>query len=183
MGDVPGRGVEAAALKSDLRAAVQAYAVVEGRFPARVVDCLDRFVRTTGRGELTTLVYLTLDPETGDVRFCSAGHCAPLLLTGAGVGRFLHDNYTPPLGTAGAGRRQEERARLEAGATLLLFSDGLVENAKRPFDQGLLKLAEAAAAGPDSLDRLCDHVLERCLAGQRRDDDISLLGIRRSARG
>lgn len=176
MGDVPGRGMDAVGLKADLRVAAQAYAVLCGPAPGRIVGLLDRFVAATGRGSDTTAAVLALHPATGRVRLCSAGHCSPLVLDGGGSW-FLHDDFTPALG-ADAGERPELTARLEPGSTLLLFTDGLVERHDQPLALGLLQLLEASANPVAGLEALCDEVLSACVDRRRRDDDVSLLALR-----
>src|SRR6185295_13877151 len=73
IGDVVGRGIEAAATMSQLRTALRAYAV-EGLEPSVVVAKLHRLVEHLRVGMSTTLVYLDLDPFTREVRYVSAGH-------------------------------------------------------------------------------------------------------------
>ena len=68
--------------------------------------------------------------------------------------------------------------QLGTGFTLLLFTDGLVESGTISRAAGMERLRRAAADGPDRLEDLCDHVLTVCTADLRRDDDISLLGVR-----
>ncbi|MDP1805400.1 MAG: SpoIIE family protein phosphatase, partial [Acidimicrobiales bacterium] len=80
IGDVPGRGVEAAVAMSEMRAAVRAYAAIEGDSPARVVSHLDQLADTTGLGRGARVLYLVLDGSA--VRFVNAGGCPPLLLDG-----------------------------------------------------------------------------------------------------
>ena len=181
VGDVAGRGVEAAGAMSDLRAAVRAYAVVDGDAPGRVLAHLDRLVGLTGMDELTTLVYLAVRPATGEVRLSNAGHCPPLVLGApGGTGRFLWDASSAPLGalSAAAGPRPEETLVVTPGTTILLFTDGLVADRERAVPDGLEALQRAVAHGPDGLDELCDHVMGTCLTDGRRDDDVCLLGVR-----
>jgi hydrogenase maturation protease len=179
MGDVVGRGFEATAAMTDLRAAVRAYSVLNGDSPARLVGHLDRLAAATGVGDNAALIYLTLRPRTGEVRFTNAGHCPPLLLGGDDVsGRFLHDPHSGPLGAVGDVERPEARVQLAPGATLLLFTDGLVRSEVRPIGDGLERLRQAATGGPTPLEDLCDHVVTVCSDGLRADDDICLLAIR-----
>ena len=179
IGDVVGRGFEATPAMTDLRAAVRAYVVLDGESPARVVALLDRFATATGIGDRTTLIYLTLRPHTGEIRFSNAGHCPPLLFGGGDVSdRFLHDANSGPLGTAENLERPEAKIQLAPGETLLLFTDGLVQSEVRPMADGLETLRKAAIEGPTPLEDLCDHVLAACGDGLRADDDICLLAIR-----
>jgi hydrogenase maturation protease len=178
VGDVDGRGVEVAAAMGDLRAAVRAYAVMEGASPARLVRQLDRLAATTGLGGQARLLYLVLQPGTGEVRFTNAGGCPPLLLE-AGGDRFLTGGGCAPLGAPAGADRPEVSVRLPEDGTLLLFTDGLVQSRTVPKAVGMERLRRmAAVAGPLGLEDLCDDVLSACTGSLRRDDDICLLGLR-----
>jgi hydrogenase maturation protease len=177
VGNVAGRGVEVASAMSDLRAAVRAYAAIDGDAPARLIGHLDRLAATSGLGRQARVVYVVLDPATGEARFVSAGGCPPLLLSRSGA-RFADAADSGALGAADGADRSEATLRLTPDATLLLCTDGLVESRAVPRAAGLERLRRAAVTGPDQLDRLCDHVLGECTADGRRDDDICLLGVR-----
>jgi hydrogenase maturation protease len=179
VGNVDGRGVEVAPAMTDLRAAARAYAVVDGASPARVVGHLDRLAEATGVGHRARLLYLTLQPATGEVRFANAAGCPPLLLDGRPArGRFVDHARSAPLGELAGIERPEGTLRVTAGSTLLLCTDGLVEHRKLSRAAGLERLQRAAMAGPGDLDDLCDHILSTCTNDGRRDDDICLLGVR-----
>jgi len=181
VGDVAGRGVEAAAAMGDLRAAVRAYAVIDGDgdSPTRLVAQLDRLAAATGLGKGTRLTYVVLDPSTGEARFVNAGGCPPLVVgPDAPHGRFLDGAVSAPLGDVSGAGRPEGTLRLAPQSTLLLFTDGLVESRKTPRPTGMERLRKAAAEGPCDVDQLCDHVLRSCTAELRRDDDIALAGVR-----
>jgi serine phosphatase RsbU (regulator of sigma subunit) len=179
MGDVPGRGVDATAVKSDMRMALRAYAAQQGHSPSRVLSSLDELVAATGIGEMTTVVYLTINLATGQVCLASAGHCPPLVVDSSGSASFLEEGGSVPLGTVEDVERPEALFQLPVGSTLLLFTDGLVEGRRRPIPDGLAQLRRAAANGPVPLDVLCEHLLRVCVNGQARDDDVSLLALRR----
>ena len=185
VGDVAGRGVEVAGAMSDLRAAVRAYAVIEGNSPARMLEHLDRLAETTGQGRHASLLYLTLQPATGEVGFANAGGCPPLLIdAGAPAGRFLDGARSGPLGAADGVPRREGTLRLGGGATLLLFTDGLVESPTVPRATGLDRLCRTATDGRvsgEGAEGLCEHVVSACAEGLRRDDDICLVAVRLAA--
>ncbi len=179
VGNVPGRGPEAAPTMSDLRAAVRAYVVLDGGSPSRLVADVDRLADRAGLGRGTRLVYLVLDPATGGVRYVNAGGAPPLLLTGdAPTGEFVDVARSVAIGEAASAPRPEVTLQLVAGSTMLLFTDGLVESRTVPRVTGLDRLRRAAAEGPAPLEELCDHVLRVCTRSLRRDDDICLLGVR-----
>ena len=182
VGEVDGRGVEAAGAMSDLRAAVRAYTVLDGDSPSRLVRHLDRLAEATGLGRQARLLYLLLQPATGEVRYAGAGGCPPLLLgSGAPYGRFVDIGGGAPLGAVGTADRCEGSLKLTADATMLLFTDGLVQSRSVSRAVGLERLRLAAADGPERLEDLCEHLLAACTARLRRDDDICLLGVRLTA--
>ena len=177
-GDVPGRGAEAVATMSELRAAVRAYAAIDGHSPALVMSHLDQLAAARRLEGTATLVYLTVDVASADIRLSNAGHCPPLLLGATrSAARFLREASSPPLGRCAGEARPEAVVRPSADSTLVVFSDGLVASGSRPLPDGLEVLRRAAGEGPDEIDRFCDHLLRSCLAGMRRDDDVSLLAV------
>jgi hydrogenase maturation protease len=182
VGDVEGRGVEVAGAMSDLRAAVRACAVLDGESPSGLMRQLDRLAEATGQGRDASLLYLTLQPASGEIRFANAGGCPPLLVDeGAPGGRFLDGARSGPLGTVSGAERPEKVVTLAAGSSLLLFTDGLVESRDIPRAMGLERLRRAATGRVAAMESLCDHVLAACTEDLRRDDDICLLGVRLGA--
>lgn len=178
VGNIAGRGVGVAAAMSDLRAAVRACVVLDGESPARLVRQLDRLAEATELGRKARLLYLTVQPATGEVRYCNAGGCPPLLSEdGVPYPCFMDAVGGPALGATGATRR-EGTTRLRPGATLLLYTDGLVESRTVSRPAGMERLRLAAADGSRELDDLCEHVLTICTGRLRRDDDICLVGMR-----
>ena len=173
IGDVPGRGVEAAVAMSEVRAAVRAYAALEGDSPARVVSHLDRLAESTGLGRGARVLYLVLDGST--VRFVNAGGCPPLLLDGVSGASFVDAAMSGPVGEHG-----HPEATLELGlrSTLLLYTAGLVESRRVPRAIGMERLRQVADEAPFALEALCDRVLAACTDGLRRDDDICVLAVR-----
>ncbi|MDQ4134433.1 MAG: hydrogenase maturation protease [Actinomycetota bacterium] len=179
IGDVAGRGLDATASMSELRAAVRAFALLEGHSPARLIGHLDRLAETRNLTDIATLLYLVVDPGRGTVRLCNAGHCPPLLLSpDKRSARFLRQACSPPLAAASDAHRAEAIVELDPGSSLLLFTNGLVASRTRSIEDGLECARRAALAGPDDVDALCDHMMTACLNSMRRDDDACLLGLR-----
>lgn len=176
IGDVPGRGVEAAVAMSEVRAAVRAYAAIEGGSPARVLGHLDRLAETTGLGAGARVVYLVLDGSA--VRFVNAGGCPPLLVDGVAGASFVDAAMSGPIGEPVEGGRPEATLDLGLRSTLLLYTGGLVESRRVPRAIGMERLRQVADEAPFALDALCDRVLSACTDGLRRDDDICLLAVR-----
>lgn len=176
IGDVVGRGVQAASQVAQLRSAVRVLALIDGYRPSRLIQLLDQLVRETDKIEETTLAYASVDAGSGEVVFSNAGQCPPLLLTSPGAAEFLGGGLSGPLGVLGGGPKPDAEVRLVPGSVLLLFTAGLVQSRDTSMTEGLQQLRRAVANGPADLEALCDHVLEVCLRDPR-DDDVSVLAV------
>ena len=111
IGDVMGRGVRAAAVMGQLRAAVRAYARLD-LAPADVLEYLDGVVRELGDEQIVTCVYAVYDPRDRSLTYANAGHLPPLLVVDGEPPRRLDGRGRPAAGR-GAGRRStEERVAL-----------------------------------------------------------------------
>jgi serine/threonine-protein kinase RsbW len=126
-------------------------------------------------------MFANLDPATGQLRIASAGHLPPLLLVG-GRAEVLQVRPSRMLGAPPSPAPAAEWAGvLPKGATLVLFTDGLVESRTADIDAGLAELVTAAeAAGTSDPDALCDLLLAG-VRGAHRDDDIALLVLTRNS--
>jgi PAS domain S-box-containing protein len=177
MGDVVGHGLGAAALMGQLRHATRAYAL-EGHPPGAVLDRLDRLMRTLDGGQMATLLYLVVEPDRSSVRLASAGHVPPLLVGPDGRAAFLDTAPDPPLGVFATSSHSEIEVPLEPGATLILYTDGLVEERGASIDEGLEALRVAAADPGEDPEALCDRLMAAMLDVHTPDDDIALLALR-----
>jgi serine/threonine-protein kinase RsbW len=178
VGDVVGRGLEAATAMGQLRSAVRALASAR-QGPAHLLESLDRFVEPLARAQMATLVYVEIALDSGLFCFASAGHPPPLLLETQEQPRFLWDAQSPPVG-ANLTRlpRPEAQLTLRPDARLLLYTDGLVERRREPLDVGLERLAEQfASQRATPLADLVEHLAEGMGAEARSDDDICVLGF------
>ena len=178
MGDVVGRGIPAASLMGQLRNGLRAY-VVEGRPPAQVLVLLNRLLRDCGAPhQMATLVVMVLDPETGELRYANAGHPPPLVQADDGSTRFLEEAVGVPLGAIGHADYPEATFVLTPGSTLLLYTDGLVEDRTMPLDVGFERLRASLGDAPDDLDAMCEHVTAHVRAAECAQDDMALLAVR-----
>ena len=176
IGDVGGRGMDAAATMGQLRNSLRAYAL-KGAGTAEVLDDLHNLVAVSaGAITFATVIYVVLDPATGAGEVATAGHL-PALLVGEDT-HYIDTPRCPPLGFSGADRCSIGRFELAAGETLWLFTDGLIESRRRPLDVGLDALLRAAGGATGELDSIADRLLVELPAS--RDDDIALLGLRRA---
>jgi len=176
LGDVVGRGERAAALMGQLRNAVRAYAF-EGLRPAQILDQVNGLLLDAGSEHMATMIFGILDSETGDFRFVNAGHPPPLFVEAKGGARYLEGGQGPPVGALPTARYGETVQRLTPGATLLLYTDGLVEDRATPLDEGLDRLRTAAGGGTEDLESFCSLVMQRVIGTSPSDDDIALLAV------
>ena len=177
MGDVVGHGLGAAALMGQLRHAMRAYAL-DGHSPSGVLDRLDRVVRSLDGGQMATLLYLVLEDDHRTVTFASAGHVPPLVISPDGEAVYLDSAPNPPLGVFESPTHREMAARLEPGSTIVLYTDGLVEERGVSIDQGLEALRLAASQDICHPDELCDRLVDAMLAIHPPNDDIAVLALR-----
>ncbi|MBW3574801.1 MAG: hydrogenase maturation protease [Actinobacteria bacterium] len=177
VGDAPGRGTEAAAIMSELRAAVRAYAVLDDDRPGRLVERLDRFVSATSIGQGSALAYLHLEPASGRGWMSSAGECPSVMSTGGGHARLIGPGASPLLG-ATRGDRPELELDVSPEATLFLFTAGAARAGGRSLGEGVEYLRCAAARGPRPLGAMCDHVFSACVGRSRRNDDALVVALR-----
>jgi PAS domain S-box-containing protein len=178
VGDVVGHDITAAATMGQLNSVYRAL-LVDQPTPSAMIDRLQASWPVLGLQRMATALFGTLDPGTGQLRLASAGHLPPLLLT-AGHAEFLPVRPSRMLGAPPAPAPALEWAGvLPVGATLVLFTDGLVESRSADIDEGLTHLLAAAAeAGTTEPDELCDRLLG-ALTGAHRADDIALLVLTR----
>jgi anti-sigma regulatory factor (Ser/Thr protein kinase) len=160
-----------------LRNALRAYAL-DGNSPAQVVEKLDRLVQNLEAGRMATLVYMVIAPDLGSVEFSSAGHLPPLVLRPDGSATYLEGGRTLPLGVMPSAEYPQADAELEPGSTIVLYTDGLVEERGASIDRGLEALKHAVTEGPTEPEALCDHIVSTLLADREATDDIAVLTVR-----
>ncbi|SOE03582.1 SpoIIE family protein phosphatase [Blastococcus haudaquaticus] len=178
VGDVVGHDITAAATMGQLNSVYRAL-LADRPTPSAVIDRLQASWSLLGMQRMATALFASLDAGTGQLRIASAGHPPPLLIT-AGHAEFLPVTPSRMLGAPPAPAPALEWAGvLPVGATLLLFTDGLVESRAADIDEGLAHLLAAAVdARTSDPDELCDRVLAD-LTGTHRADDIALLALTR----
>jgi serine phosphatase RsbU (regulator of sigma subunit) len=174
IGDVMGRGLRAAAVMGQLRATARAH-VYADLGAAEVLARTDTELMRLEQEQIATALLAVLDPATGSLTIASAGHLPPLLRTDDGEVVYLDVEPGPPLGT-GAGGYSELQVTLPKGATVLLYTDGLVEDRRLPIDEGLATLAAAAAISREP-ELLCDRALVALGRDSAHDDDTAMLAV------
>jgi PAS domain S-box-containing protein len=178
MGDVAGKGLAAASMVGRLRSALRAYAL-EGHPPARVVEQLNRLIWTEeNESQMATLLYVVVDPAAGELRWVNAGHPPPLLLTDSRLPQFLEDGSSVPLGVLPFPEFEELSVPIGGDATVVLYTDGLVERPGEHIDTGLDRLAEVVRSATADPQQLCDLVLAELVPDIGAPDDVALLTLR-----
>ena len=182
VGDVVGRGIDAAATMGQLRSALRALAST-GLGPAALLVALDEYARRHEVGRMTTVVCAALDVADGELRYACAGHPPPVLVTPGEAPRMLWEGRSMPL-DAHAGRarpRAEGHCRLAAGSAVLLYSDGLVERRSRTLDEGVERLLQAVDERRDDEVAALVAGLADVLEDREHADDVCLLAARLAA--
>lgn len=190
IGDVTGHDLEAAAAMGQLRSLLRGIAVTSGEGPAGVLAHVDQAMVTLAVDTIATAVvaFLEQDDATGttSLRWSAAGHPPPVLVrpaadgVGGPVAELLWGGHGPMLGLDPTIERAEHRVVVPPGATVLLYTDGLVERRRQPIDEGLdrlLGVATELVAAQLPLEALCDELLVRLLP-ERTDDDVAVVAVR-----
>jgi PAS domain S-box-containing protein len=177
VGDVVGQGAAAAAVMGQLRSALSAH-LLDGDAPAVALSKLDRFSHRVAGSRASTAACLLLDTRSGHMRWARAGHLPPLHLCPDGA-HYLDGATGCVLGIPGAPPFTEADAVLEPGSTVLLYTDGLVERRGEVIDDGLDRLAAAAAAHPHAdPDTLIAALFDATLDDSEIPDDIAVIAVR-----
>ncbi|MEU1179012.1 SpoIIE family protein phosphatase [Streptomyces sp. NPDC005820] len=179
VGDVVGHGLEAAGVMGQLRSALSAASrVAEG--PAEALNVLGRYAHVVDGAESATVVTTFIDFDRQTITYSSAGHPPPALVHPGGRVEFLDRATDPPLDAPpDPGPRPQECAAYDHGATLVLYTDGLVERRHEDIDTGLNRLAEALSRHRnDDPESLADSVLLELLPPGGATDDTALVVVR-----
>ena len=127
VGDVSGKGLEAASLAATTRSTVHAFV----HEVAQTDEALSRansvlYSQQPGVESFVTVCLITLDVATGSLRYSSAGHPPPAMLGADGSIRFLKITDLP-IGVVPSHEYHMNRDRIERGEKLILYTDGISE--------------------------------------------------------
>lgn len=177
VGDVVGRGIEAAATMGQLRSATRALAST-GLPPGDLLEALDSYAARHRVGGMSTVVYAELALGTRELRFSCAGHPPPVLAAAGEEPRLAWEGRSTPLDVhlKPDRSRPEARCRLDPGGLVLLYTDGVIERRERSIDVGLERLLEEVRAHRDEAPAaLATSVLHALEAAEHRDDACGLV--------
>ena len=182
MGDVSGKGIEAASISSAVKTALSAYAW-EGRTPARMVATLNEFLLGFSRVEtFATLFVGIVDLATSSLMYCSAGHPPAILVSAKSGEAELLDVQSGVVGAFHDMEYKNGTVRLHEGDILLLYTDGTTE-ARSPegafFGETGLRdmIMNEVPQGFDGLLNRFLSTLDR-YTGRRLDDDVAMVALR-----
>jgi serine phosphatase RsbU (regulator of sigma subunit)/anti-sigma regulatory factor (Ser/Thr protein kinase) len=175
VGDVAGHGLAAAVLMGQMRNAFRAYAY-DHSSPA---DVLRRMRRHVSDDALATAVCMRLDPYARELTYASAGHPPALLLAAdCGTVSRLDRASAPPLGIVEAEAVHEAAIDLPADATIVAYTDGLVERRDWSLDVGIDLLASVLASSSGSTpEALASRIVHEVAGRVASGDDIAFLII------
>ncbi|MFI6658761.1 SpoIIE family protein phosphatase [Streptomyces sp. NPDC050523] len=186
IGDVVGHDLEAAAGMAQVRNMLRAYAWSQAEPPSRIVERLDGAIQHITDVTMATMIFARIeaaDDGTWHLAWTNAGHPPPLLISQDGMAHYLTAGHGLLLGTGAGRERPDATASLPPGSTLVLYTDGLIEDPGQTLDVGLDRLRRhAAALVHRPLTAFTDQLLRR-VRPERNDDDVALLALRIPARG
>ncbi|MFI1505617.1 SpoIIE family protein phosphatase [Streptomyces sp. NPDC020597] len=185
VGDVVGHDLEAAAGMAQVRNMLRAYAWALHEPPSQIVARLDEAVMHITDVAMATLILARIEAaDDGHWRltWTNAGHPPPLLISHDGLAEYLTGGHGILLGTGARRPRTDATAPLPPGSTLLLYTDGLIEEPGHTLDEGLHRLRRhAAALAHRPLASFADQLLRR-VRPTANDDDVALLALRAPTR-
>ncbi|MYR41668.1 GAF domain-containing SpoIIE family protein phosphatase, partial [Streptomyces sp. SID5910] len=181
IGDVQGHGVQAAAMMGQLRSAARAFALGD-RPPDEVMSGTNHLLIDLDAGLFASCCYIRLDPATGRACAARAGHPPPIVRHPDGRTRVLDLPGGVVLGVDPGARYPLTEFRLDPGAVLALYTDGLVERPGTDIDDGITALRVALARAGDPAARpggglaaVADRLTVAARHATDRPDDIALL--------
>ncbi|MBF9070824.1 PP2C family protein-serine/threonine phosphatase [Streptacidiphilus fuscans] len=185
VGSVTGGGADSAAAMGRLRAALRAYAVLEGEDPVAVLGDLELLLKSTEPARTATALYAFVEPSARRLSLAGAGQCPPLLVTSFGAS-FVETSLSAPLGMLSCWEAPGVELRADRGDVLLLYTDGLARRCgEESLHAGQTRLRAAAAEAPRDVrqdpERFCAYLLDACLGSSEPlpgADDVVLLAAR-----
>jgi PAS domain S-box-containing protein len=178
VGDVVGRGLEAAATMGQLRSATRALAST-GLTPGALLEALDGFAVRHRVGVMATLVFAELDLGDRTMRFACAGHPPPVLVRDEHRPMLLWEGRSAPLGAFGGRSQERPEAGCEIGRAglVLFYTDGLVERRGHALDEGLEHVLDALAGWRDETPEALTEALVPDLGTDEHRDDVCILAV------
>lgn len=178
VGDVMGRGLEAAAAMGQIRSTIRAYAL-DDPAPASVMRRTDAFFEALALTQLVTVLYLLIDRRTDEVTLCSAGHLPPLLYEPSGT-RVVPIEVGLPFGVA-RDERTVTTVAVPPGSSLLLYTDGLVERPAEDIETGIARVRSLLDDEPPQATAASLARIAAAVQAPDHEDDVTVLLLARTA--
>ncbi len=176
VGDVMGRGVSAATTMIRVRAGIRGLLTVNPG-PAAVLTAADEMVARDAPEQFVTAAALLVDPVTGEMSLCNAGHIPPVVVGPDGRIEVLRGQAGPPLGVLRDSHRSVVTRHLQPGSLLIMVTDGVVESRRHDIDHGIRLLCDRSA---DLRDAPVKELVQgiAALADTSLHDDVTVLAAR-----
>jgi len=174
IGDVSGHGLQAATTMALVRHAALAY-VAEDHEPATVLSKLATFVNSSSHDYFATVLCALVEVDAHRLTLASAGHMPPLLLD-EGRGVFVECPAGPPIGVPWSSQHRQSSIEVPPNATVVAFTDGLVERRGEVLDVGLARLRDLASRQQLAIEDLLAKLAGE-LTSEDHHDDTALVGI------
>jgi serine phosphatase RsbU (regulator of sigma subunit) len=127
-------------------------------------------------GALATVLYAVFDPALDQAHLASAGHLAPVVAVPREKGSLVDMAGGLMIGVDPRARRRATTVKIEPGAVLCMYTDGLVERREYPLDEGLARLCRAVTA--EAPEYVCAAVMGALVGSVPARDDIALVTLR-----
>jgi PAS domain S-box-containing protein len=175
VGDCVGHGLQAATVMGQLRSACRAL-LLQDTSPAHTLMALDRFAAMLPGAGCATVFCGILDPGTGHLVYSSAGHPPAIVGRPDGSTHLLDGGRSRPVAVRPGLDRPDAEYVVPPRATLLLYTDGLIERRRRPLSTGIGEASVAVQHGLGTpIDDLATEIMDRLAPDTGFDDDVALL--------
>jgi PAS domain S-box-containing protein len=178
IGDIAGRGIEAASVMGRVAAALRAY-VLDHQPPDEALRRLARVLHQLEGPQMATILHLHVDVATGAAEYVRAGHPPGLLRLPDGEVQELAGAGTPPIGILEEVDYRVHRATFPPGSLLMLYTDGLIERRDRDFGGEFKKLCAAFAEAPADATQCLRWIADR-FSAETNPDDAALIAMSRN---
>jgi phosphoserine phosphatase RsbU/P len=178
IGDVAGSGLRAAVVMGRIRSALRAYAL-ESNDPADVLTRLDRKIQLFEPDAMATAIYTVIDPDHTTLTMSIAGHLPALMIDASGAAAPIAAPVDLPLGAYAHAPRHVTSTAFQPGASLLFYTDGLVERRERSVADGIAYLRTLVHTSNPH--QLCADATDVMLGDTAATDDVAVLALRRAA--
>ena len=175
VGDCVGHGLAAATVMGQLRSACRAL-LLENSSPSAALAGLDRFAARLPGARCTTAFCAVLNPATGELVYSSAGHPPPIMALADGATVMLDGGRGLPMALRPQWTRPEARVTMPSRATVLLYTDGLVERRGVSMDDGMARAADLVQSGrSEELDEVANQLMAALEPSGGYSDDVAML--------